>query len=322
MTVLRILLLTVMWGAAAAPGLAQRPNDAANASSYLLGPNDQIAVQVVELPEIQAKSYRVDSDGTVDIPLAGSVHVGGLTLAQARSELEKRLRAQVKDPHVSVSLLDSKSQPVSVLGAVNAPGTQQIEGSKTLFDVLAGAGGLKQDAGDTVAITRQKDEGVLNLPNAVVDPATGRSTAEVPVHDLVDMRSASSNIAIRPHDEVFVAPGRVLYVIGNVKKPGGFTLSLGKKRLSALEALSLAEGLGPNASAKNARILRRANEADLARRQIPVNLKRILSGKDEDVALYADDILFVPDSNSKKIIARAAEAALATVSGVIIWRGL
>jgi polysaccharide export outer membrane protein len=135
------------------------------------------------------------------------------------------------------------------------------------------------------------------------------------------MRSPASNIAIRPHDEVFVAPGRVLYVIGNVKKPGGFTLS-GKRRVSTLEALSLAEGLGPNAAAKKARILRRANEADLARKQIPVDLKRILSGKDEDVALYPDDILFVPDSNSKKIIARAAEAALATVSGVIIWRGI
>lgn len=321
MTVLRILLFTVACGAAAAPGLAQQPKDAANvASSYLLGPNDQIAVQVLELPEIQAKSYRVDSDGTVDIPLAGSVHVGGLTLAQARSELEKHLRSQVKDPHVSVSLLDSKSQPVSVLGAVNAPGTQQIEGSKMLFDVLAGAGGLKQDAGDTVVITRLKEEGALNLPNAVVDPATGRTTAEVAVRDLVDLRSPAANIAIRPHDEVFVAPGRVLYVIGNVRKPGGFTLS--GKRLSALEALSLAEGFGPNAAPKSARILRRANEADLARKQIPVNLKRILSGKAEDVALFPDDILFVPDSNSKKIISRTAEAALATVSGLIIWRGI
>jgi polysaccharide export outer membrane protein len=135
------------------------------------------------------------------------------------------------------------------------------------------------------------------------------------------MRSPSSNIAIRPHDEVFVTPARVLYVIGNVKKPGGFTLS-GKRRVSTLEALSLAEGFSPDAAPKSARILRRANDADLTRKQIPVNLKRILSGKEEDIALYPDDILFVPDSKTKKIMARTAEAALATVSGLIIWRGI
>ncbi|HUB79577.1 MAG TPA: polysaccharide biosynthesis/export family protein [Bryobacteraceae bacterium] len=328
----RILLFSAVCVASAGLGLAQQKDaqpagvqptaSAANVSpSYVLGPNDQIAIQVLELPEIQAKSYRLDSDGTVDVPLAGTVRLGGLTLTQARHELENRLHSQVKDPHVSVSLLDSRSEPVSVLGAVNGPGTQQIEGSKTLFDVLAGAGGLKQDAGDTVIITRQKDEGPLNLPNTVVDPATGRSTAEVSVHDLVDLRLPGVNIPVRPHDEVFVAPGKVMYVIGNVRKPGGFTLS-GKRGVSALEALSLAEGFAPDAAPKSARILRRTSDADLTRKQIPVNLKRILAGKAEDVAIYPDDILFVPDSKSKKIISRTAEAAIATVSGIIIWRGI
>ena len=319
MTVLRIVLLTAIFGAAAAVGFAQQAPDgqqskeAANVPpNYLLGPNDQIAIQVLEVPEIQARTYRVNSDGTVDIPLAGTVHVGGLTLAQARAQLESSLRAQVKDPHVSLSLLDIKSQPVSILGAVASPGTQQIEGSKSLFDVLAGAGGLKPDAGDTVIITRQKDEGPLNLPNASVDPATGRTTALVSVHELVDLRSPAVNIAIRPHDEVFVAPGKVLYVIGNVRKPGGFTLS-GKRGVSALEALSLAEGFAPDAAPKSARILRRTSDADLTRKQIPVNLKRILSGKAEDVALYPDDILFVPDSEvevDEHAVARLARRKL------------
>lgn len=326
---LNVFVLTGVCGILAVQGFGQTTTTPASASTttkstadpgYLLGPNDEISIQVVELPEIPAKPYRVDSDGTVNLPFVGRVRAGGLTLGQFETELVRNLRSQVLDPHVSVTLADSKSQPVSVLGAVNSPGAQQLEGSKTLFDVIAGAGGLKPDAGDTVIITRQKGEGPIDLPDAVVDPATGRTTAEVPVHELVDMRSPKVNIRIQPHDEVFIAPGRVLYVIGNVRKPGGFTLN-GKRRVSSLEALSLAEGFSPDAAPKSARILRRVNESDLNRKQIPINLKRILAGKDEDVQLFADDILFVPSTNSKRIIARSAEVALGTVSGVIIWRG-
>jgi polysaccharide export outer membrane protein len=326
MIAMRIIVLTgvcvvLSYRGFAQPAAAPAPADANVPSGYLLGPNDQISVQVLELPEIQAKSYRIDSDGTVNLPVAGRVRAGGLTLEQFENGLTAALRAQVLNPHVSVTLVESKSQPVSVLGAVNSPGTQQIEGAKTLFDVVAAAGGLKQDAGDTITITRQKDEGPLGLPNATVDAVTGRSTAEVPVRDLVDSHTAAANIRVKPHDEVTVSAGRVMYVIGNVKKPGGFTLS-GKRRVSALEALSLAEGLSPSASPKSARILRRTSDDDLARKQIPINLKKVLAGKAEDVQIFPDDILFIPNSNTRAIVSRTAEAALGTISGVIIWRGI
>jgi polysaccharide export outer membrane protein len=287
----------------------------------LIGPNDEISVQVLELPEIPVKAYRVDSDGTINLPLAGRVRAAGLTLDQFEKQLETTFHAQVLNPHVSVTLISSKSQPVSVLGAVNAPGTQQIEGSKSLFDVIAGAGGLKPEAGDTVTITRQKGEGPINLPDAKVDPVTGVTTAEVPVRDLVDLHSPAVNIAVQPHDQVFVSTGRVFYVIGNVRKQGGFTLSA-KKRVSALEALSLAEGFAPNAAAGSARILRRVNENDLERKQIPIDLKAILKGKKEDIQIFADDILYIPNSTAKVVAARSAELALGTISGLIIWRGL
>lgn len=290
-------------------------------SGHVLGPNDQISVQVVELPEFQAKSYRVDADGSVDLPIAGRMQAGGLTLAQFEAQLTNRLKAQVLNPHVSADLVESKSEPVSVMGWVNAPGTQQIDGSKTLFDVIAGAGGLKQDAGDVVTVTRLKNEGPLNLPGVTVDPTTGRLSAAVNAHDLIELHKPGVNIQMRPHDEVFVSAARVMYVIGNVRKPGGFTLS-GKRPVSALEALSLAEGLAPDASPKGARILRRISENDLKRKQIPINLKRILQGKAEDVQIFPEDILFIPDSHAKVVAGKAAETALATISGVIIWRGI
>jgi polysaccharide export outer membrane protein len=323
---LRVIALTAISGVLvfcgfAQPALAPTPVGTPSPSGYVLGPNDQISVQVLELPEIQAKSYRIDSDGRVNLPVAGRVRAGGLTLDQFEAELTAALHAQVLNPHVSATLVESKSQPVSVLGAVNAPGTQQIEGAKTLFDVIAAAGGLKQDAGNVITITRQKDEGPLDLPNTKVDPVTGRSTAEVAVQELVDGHTPAANIRVTPHDEVTVSTGRVMYVIGNVKKPGGFTLS-GKRRVSALEAVSLAEGFSPNASPKSARILRRTSDGELARRPIPINLKKILAGKAEDVQIFPDDILFIPNSNARVIINRTAEAALGTISGVIIWRGI
>jgi polysaccharide export outer membrane protein len=144
--------------------------------------------------------------------------------------------------------------------------------------------------------------------------------AEVNVRDVVDLRNPSANIAVRPHDEISVSRAQILYVIGNVRKPGGFALSQ-SHALTALEALSLAEGLSPNASAGDARILRRTGTGEASREHVPINLKKILAGKEEDVRLHPDDILFVPDNSSRRITIRAAETALQTVSGLIIWRG-
>jgi polysaccharide biosynthesis/export protein len=314
------LLFVVLPFTALLSGWQQPATNTAAPTSYTLGPNDQVVVDVVELPEFHGRTYRVDADGTLDLPFIGAVPATGKTVSQLKAEVETKLRTQVRNPHVYASLSETRSQPVSVMGDVNTPGTQQMDGQRRLFDVIAGAGGLKQDAGDVITITRQANEGRLEVPNSTIDPSTGNSVAEVRVNDLVRLKDPSVNIVMRPHDSVSVAHARVLYVIGNVKKPGGFTLSE-RRFVSALEALSLAEGLGPNASAGNARILRKNADSDMKRQQIPVNLKRILAGKAEDIRLLPDDILYVPDNTTRRIAAKTAETALATISGIAIWRG-
>lgn len=318
--VLSVLALSVL----ALPLLAQEREltlRGKQANAYVLGAGDEVSIEVVELPEFSAKSYPIDSDGRVSLPLIGRMQASGLTLAQFESELDKKLRTQVQSPHVVTSLLQTHSQPVSVMGAVTNPGTQQLQGTRTLFDVLAAAGGLKQDAGNTITITRQADQGMLKLAGATQDAVNGRSMAEVSVHDVVDLKDPKANIVIRPRDEISVSRARVLYVIGNVKKAGGFTLS-SQNSISALEALSLAEGLSANAKPSHARVLRKSETNTAARIQIPVDLKKILAGKAEDIQLTAGDILYVPDSTARRIAAKSAEAALATVSGLIIWRGI
>jgi polysaccharide export outer membrane protein len=288
--------------------------------SYILGPDDQVTVEVVELPETAGKSYRVDADGSLSLPLIGRVHAAGLSLAQLEGEVRERFRSEVRNPHVLAGLVDVRSQPVYVMGEVNNPGMQVLQGTKTLFDVLAMAGGLKPDAGDVVRITRRNGEGPLNLPGSAQDPASATFTAEVDLREVTELRKPDVNIAVRPHDSIFIPRAKVVYVIGNVRKAGGFTLSH-KRSMTALEALSNAEGLSQNAAAKSARIVRRGATTDAPRQDIPINLKALLAGKTKDVELLPNDVLYVPDNGARRTSGRVLETALSTISGLIIWRG-
>src|SRR5260370_15449747 len=126
------------------------------------------------------------------------------------------------------------------------------------------------------------------------------------------------NILIQPNDVISVPRAELIYVVGEVKKAGGFPLD-GHESLSVLRAISLSEGLLPTASPAGVRI-HRGGQGVGERQEIAVDLKRILSGKAPDVSLQPDDILFVPSSASKKAGIRAIEAAIQLGTGVVIWR--
>jgi len=105
-----------------------------NHSTYLLGPGDQLQISDPELTELANKPVRVDGDGSVDVPLAGRVHVGGLTAQQGQQELNKALSTYIRHPRFIVEVSEVHSQPVFVLGAVNTPGVHQVQGRKTLLE--------------------------------------------------------------------------------------------------------------------------------------------------------------------------------------------
>ena len=181
------------------------------------------------------------------------------------------------------------------------------------------AGGLKADAGNIITITRQADQGPLNVPVAIEDPANGRFSGQVTVHDAADLKDPRANIQIRPRDEISVSRARVLYVMATRKRRVVSRCRTGT--ISALEALYWLKS-GAQRAAHKCPELRKTDMNSLTRVQIPVNLKKILAGKAEDIQMSAGDILFVPDNAMRRITARTAETALATVSGLIIWRGL
>jgi polysaccharide export outer membrane protein len=227
----------------------------------------------------------------------------------------------VLDPHISAGLIETRSQPISVMGAVNTAGTQQLVPGKRLFDAIAGAGGLRTEAGDTIKISRTPQEGKLDLPGETQDPDTGNYVATVRVRDVVELQDSKANIVVRPHDSISVAFASTVYVVGDVRKPGGLILNR-RPSISALEALSIAEGLSTTAQPAKARILRPVTPGSTDRQDIPINLKQILAGKTADVQLQPNDVLFVPDNSMRRFVGRMADTALATASGVIIWRGI
>ena len=286
-------------------------------AQYLLGPDDQIKIWSLGMEEISDKPIRIDPSGDLDLPTVGKIHAGGLTLSQFKDALTIRFAGLVRQPQVSVEIVEFGSQPVSVMGSVGKPDIIQLHGRKTLAEVISQAGGLTQTAGARITIARPLNEGPIPLPNSHPDSTGAFSVADVPVKELMAGDHPSLNILVRPHDSITVPPAEMVYVVGEVKKSGPIPLQ--QDGISALQALSMAEGYDKTPKPSKAKIVR-VNPATGQRVDIPVDLSKIMAGKAEDVSLHANDILYVPTSTSKKAGLRALEAAVQAATGVAVWR--
>lgn len=287
-------------------------------STYLLGPNDELEISGIELEETGAKTSRIDGQGYIQVPLIGRVRVAGLSIQQCEQELNKRLSTYIREPQVAINVKELRSQPVSILGAVNTPGVHQLQGQKTLLEMLSLAGGFRPDVGYTIRITRQREWGCLPLPNARLDASGKFSVGEVKLKEIIEARNPAENIQILPHDVISVPKAEMVYVIGEVRRSGGFVLGE-HESMSVLQALSMAEGLERTADGRRAKVLRLTSDSD-RRQEIAVDVKGILKGKSDDVLLQGGDILFVPGSTGKRAALRAVEAAIQTGTGLAIWR--
>jgi polysaccharide export outer membrane protein len=151
------------------------------------------------------------------------------------------------------------------------------------------------------------------LRNAQLDASAKFYVASVDLKDIMEAKNPDENIQIFPHDVISVPQAEMVYVIGDVKRSGGFVLGE-HASISVLQVLSLAEGLGPSSRAQDSKILR-VNPGTDERTEIAVDLKAILSGKKQNIALQSNDILFVPDSVGKRAVSSIVQATLSTA----IW---
>lgn len=292
--------------------------DAQLRSTYVLGTDDVIVIRALEAEEINDKPVRVDMSGNIRLPLIGRVHAAGLSIEQLESILTEKLKNYVKQPQLSVNVNEYKSQPISIIGAVGTPGVHQLQGRKTLIEVLSMAGGMKDDAGPTVKITRQMRWGKIPLPNAVDDPSGKVSIAEVSIKDIINAKNPLSNILICPEDVLSIPRAEIVYVIGEVSKPGGYTLRE-RESMSVLQALSMAGGMSRSAGPKGAKLLR-STPGNGERTEIAIDLKRILAGQEKDTPMFPEDILLVPNNFPKNMALRGMEAALQIGTGLVLYR--
>lgn len=322
-----ILLLTspgTLLCAQAAPSSAAQAKEVEGTAkpantAYVLGSGDQLSLKVQDVDDIPDKPLRIDPDGGLDLPLVGRIQAAGLTLTEFRAVVAEKFRKYVTDPQVSANLVENQSRPVSVIGEVGQPGVHHLMGPRNLIEVISEAGGVKPEAGPRVVITRQTARGPLPLPGAVVDDTGRYSTASISLDDLMAAKVPAENIAIQPNDVISIPRGDVVYVVGSVQRPGGFPLQ-SHATISLLQAVSLAQGIKQDAAQSSAKILRqRAGDTTGNPEEIPVDVKRIFAGKAPDVALRANDILFIPGSAAKAGGRRAIDAIVQVATGVAIY---
>jgi polysaccharide export outer membrane protein len=305
----------------AAPAIATpEVQDNSERSAYVLCPEDTITVRVPVAEEFATEKnpYRIDNDGYVNLPIAGRWRAAGLSVKQLETELTNRLKTDYLDPQVSISVAEMHTAPDSILGAVNTPGLQRMIGRETILEGVSRAGGLRTDAGQIVTVTRRIEYGRIPLTNAKDDPTGRFSVVDLNLAPIVSGELPAENIVLQPHDVVTVSRARMIYVLGDVSKTGAFVIN-DKEGISTLKALAMAGGLARNSAPASARILRREPGATL-RRDIPVNLSRVMKNKAEDMMLQPEDILYIPSDLTKKIATRTIEAAIGIGSSVAVFR--
>lgn len=278
----------------AVPGLTLRPEVQPVAGAILpsgtLGPDDMVEITVSHCPEL-TRNFRVSADGTLSLPLLGKpVQVSGFTPIEVTEKIRHALIQEqiLTEPVVNVSVLEYRSRPVSVVGAVNHPLTFQATGQINLLDAVAMAGGLSPTAGGNILVTR----GNGSNANAV---------ESIPVRELLSGRAPALNLPLHGGENIRIPESDKIFVAGNVLHPGMYPMQ-SDAEMTVVKAITLSSGLAPF-SATYAYIYRRkANGTD--RDEVKVALNRIVAHKEPDVALRADDILYVPTNDGKKLASR------------------
>lgn len=267
--------------------------------NLLVGPGDLVAITVFDIPELGTES-RVSNSGELDYPLLGSVKLLGKTASEASSLIAAGLRdgGYVREPRVSVSIREYATQGIAVTGEVHSPGTFPLIGTHTLLDCLSAAGGLTSFASHTITITH-----------------TGSVEPSVYTIDTRPAQSWKTNPVVKPGDRIEVARAGLVYVIGDVARPGGFVMENGEP-LTVLRAMALAGGGNRTARLSKARIVRKT-ETGVEETHVPV--KALLAGKMPDIELHSDDVLYIPGSEAETIAVRTAQSLLNAVAYSAIY---
>ena len=312
-----------------APPLEARPALPAfsgQGPDYTISPDDDLEIDVMDLPEL-SHEYRVSPTGSISIVvLKDPIVAAGLTPRRLTQVIAQELQTagMVDNPHIAIQVKQSRLHSVAILGAVKKPQIYPLFGTTTLMDALSQAEGLAVDAGNTAIVTRGEAATLAlevkgNGKDQAPSEATGETTTTIDLNRLLERGDADSNVILYPGDRVTVQRAGIIYVVGAVNKSGGFVLTNDREQITVLKAVALAESLKNTAVPKKAVIIRKDPRVPGATAQIAVDLKKILANHAPDQVLQADDLLFIPESGTKKAGLRAVEA-LAQGSSLLFYR--
>ena len=289
------------------PDPGRTPNGpTSDGSDYRIGSDDQLEIDVFEVMELAAQP-RVTASGKISLKMVGSLQAGGLTPQELERSIEQALieKKLVNDPHVTVTVRDYASQPVSILGAVRQPNVYQIKGQKTLSGMISLAQGLDMTTvGRTIQVIRTaKDSGEKEtITIDAADFQRGNPALDIPIY---------------ANDTILVQTAESVFVLGEVKNPDEFPLRNGVN-ITVLKALAKAGDTTREAKKKSAMIIR--IRQDKSREEIPIDLDKLAKGKTDDIEMMPNDILFVPSSKTKSIFNQTLQNSISVVTGRLIYR--
>ena len=280
----------ILLGALTAPAFAQQ-------ESLLIGSGDLIQVDVMDTPEME-QQVRVTDDGTAPLAYVGSIHVAGQTPATAAAIIQRALieKKVMHQPQVTVRIEEYATQDVSVLGQVRTPGTYSITTPQTILKVLSLAGGLTDTADRHITVKRQSGEQLSYYVSNDADQAL------------------ANVVMVHPGDTVLVSHAAMVYVMGDVNRPGGYAIATNDARLSVMQVIAMAGSANKTSIPSHVRLIRTSASGPV---ETPVRLDQIEKGKQADVMLQANDILYVPFSWMKNVAVNSASIAASTAGAAV-----
>jgi polysaccharide export outer membrane protein len=281
---------TPSWGAEANNEL-RRGDPQEPVAPMRISPGDEVEISVFGLPEL-TQHLRVSNSGDAHLPLIGKLHLAGLSSDEAQAAIEKRLSDGdfVKNPQVSVYVKEYTTEGITLSGEVNKPGIYSALVGHRLLDLIQTAGGFTSKAGKTITISHRADPQHPSVVTLSDDADTGKN-----------------NIELLPGDTVVVSKAGIIYVVGEVNRPGGFVIE--DKTITASQVLVLAAGPTRSAKLNAAKVIRRTPDG---LQNVAVPLKKILGAKVPDPRLEPEDILWIPTSKTAGLVGSGYVLSLIT----------
>lgn len=286
-------LLTILLGA----GMLLQ-SSSAQTESLLIGPGDLVQVDVIDTPELQ-QQVRVGDAGTIPLAFLGQVKVAGQTPSAAAATIAKALieKKMMRAPQVTLRIIEYATQEVSILGQVRNPGSFAVTTAQPVLKVLALAGGLTDIADRNITIKRHDAATRINYYLA--------NDAD---------QALSDGVMVYPGDIVIVPKAAFIYVMGDVARPGGYAISTNDSHVTVLQAVAMAGSANKTAIQSHVRLIRKTASGT---GETAIRLDAIEKGKQPDVPLEPNDVLYVPFSWVKNAAVNASAIAASTSSAAI-----